>query len=110
MLEWLRFMAQLAQAQHVVATTLGPLDGPDEAAVVARMPPLAAEWHQRGPGWLDGLAMLLDDVDSGTNSAPARAAMERLRGYDDAAVECLADRFLRGVVDTEDAAAALYVA
>jgi FdhE protein len=114
MLEWLRFMARLAQAQHVAATTLGPLDGPDEAAVkqavVARMPPLAAEWHQRGPGWLDGLARLLDDVDRGTNPAPARAAMGRLRGYDEAAVDCLADRFLRGGVDTEDAGAALYVA
>src|SRR5579859_4018836 len=51
--DWLRFMAQLAEAQHVAATTLGPLAGPDEAAVLqaveARMPPLAADGHRRDP-------------------------------------------------------------
>src|SRR5580704_19268420 len=33
MAEWLRFMAQLAQAQHVAATTLTSLPGPDRTAV-----------------------------------------------------------------------------
>jgi formate dehydrogenase maturation protein FdhE len=47
MAEWLRFMAQLAQAQHATATTLPPVAGPSLAAVEqaagARMPPLAAD-------------------------------------------------------------------
>jgi FdhE protein len=55
MSEWLRFMAQLAKAQHVAAGALRPFAGPDQAvvdqAVEARMPPLAADGHRRDPAW-----------------------------------------------------------
>ncbi|MEJ1977315.1 MAG: formate dehydrogenase accessory protein FdhE [Acetobacteraceae bacterium] len=113
MAEWLRFMAQLAQAQHRAATTL-PLAGPDPAAVEqavdARMPPLAADGHRRDPAWRDGLALLLDDVGSRALPAPALAAAASLRDWETGAVEALADAFLHGAVDAADAGAALYVA
>jgi FdhE protein len=114
MQEWLGFMARLAQAQHVVATTLGAMDGPDAAtvaqAVEARMPPLAADGHRRHPLWRDGLSILLAELGGATTQPAARAVIERLRGQDAAALECLADRFLLGGVDPADAGPVLYVA
>ena len=69
------------RAQHVVATTLRPFAGPDQAAVEqaveARMPPLAADGHRRDPAWRDGLAMLLDEFD---NTAIAGAGAGGHRG------------------------------
>jgi FdhE protein len=114
MKDWLRFMAQLAQAQHTAATTLEPLAGPSqitvEQAVDARMPPLAADGHRRNPAWRDGLASLLDDFDGKAVPAQAQAAMASVRGRGAETVESLADGFLHGGVDTADAGAALYVA
>jgi len=114
MMEWLRFMGQLAQAQHVVATALRPqvevnLAAVDQA-VEARMPPLAADGHRRDPVWRDGLAMLLDEFDRRTIPAPARAVIANLRDLEKGALEALADGFLHGVVAAADAGAALYVA
>jgi FdhE protein len=115
MAEWLRFMARLARAQHDVAVRLGNAAGaPDEQAVeqavAARMPPLAADGHRRDAGWRDGLAMLLDAIDQPTNPAPAQEAIDLLRRRDAAAVERLADNFLLGGVDREDAGTVLFVA
>jgi FdhE protein len=114
MTDWLRFMARLAQAQQVAATTLGPLAGPSQAeveqAVGARMPPLAADGHRRDSAWRDGLTILLDDFDSVTVPAPARAVTVSLRDSQAGPVESLADRFLRGAVDSAEAGPALYVA
>jgi FdhE protein len=114
MMEWLRFMAQLSQAQHVVATELRPFAGPDQKtvdqAVEARMPPLAADGHRRDPAWRDGLAMLLDTLVGGAMPTPARTAIVSLRGCEAGVVDTLADGFLRRGLDAADAAAALYVA
>jgi FdhE protein len=114
MMDWLRLMAQLAEAQHVVATTLRPFAGPDQTAVdqavEARMPPLAADGHRRDPVWRDGLAMLLATVDRAATPAPARAVIASLRRREIATVEALADQFLHGAVASADAGAALYVA
>jgi FdhE protein len=111
---WLRFMAQLARAQHVAATTLRPFADPGRAApeqaVGARMPPVAADGHRRDPAWRDGLSILLDEFDSVTVPAPAQAVMASLRNNGAGAVESLADRFLRGAVDSAEAGAVLYVA
>lgn len=113
MMEWLRFMARLASAQHAVAANLGPLSPPGQAAVEqaveARMPPLAADGHRRDPAWRDGLAMLLDRFDAETLPAPA-AVMAGLRDRNADALEALADGFLHGDLDVADAGAALYVA
>ncbi|MEJ0092046.1 MAG: formate dehydrogenase accessory protein FdhE [Methylocella sp.] len=114
MAEWLRFMAQLARAQHVVAASLGPFVGPAQAAVdqavEARMPPLAADGHRRDPFWREGLAMLLDNFDGNAAPEQALAVMTNLRDRKADALEVLADEFLHGEVDSADAGAALYVA
>jgi FdhE protein len=114
MMEWLRFMGQLAQAQDVAARALGPFAGPNETAVDqavdARMPPLAADGHRRDPAWRDGLTILLDDVNQRSIPAPARAVIANLRGREAGAIEGLADEFLHGAVASADAGAALYVA
>jgi FdhE protein len=114
MAEWLRFMAQLAQAQHVAATMLRPFAGPDRTAVEqaagARMPPLAADGHRRDAAWREGLAVLVGEFDGVTVPARARAVMASFGNSEAAAVEALADRFLRGAVASTQAGAALYVA
>jgi FdhE protein len=112
--QWLRFMARLTEAQHAMASAMGPITGPDqvavERAVTARLPPLAADLYQRDPTWRDGLALLLDVANDSETTAPARATVASLhdRGVD--GVEALADGFLGGCVDMADASAALYVA
>jgi FdhE protein len=114
MAQWLRFMARLAQAQHVAATTLPPFAGPSPAAVAraagARMPPIAADGHQRDGAWRGSLSILLDQFESATVPAPAEVVLASLRGGEAAAVEALADRFLRGVIASSEAGAALFVA
>jgi FdhE protein len=110
---WLRSMAQVAQAQHVVAMTLGPFPGPPHEAlsraVDACMPPLAADGHRRDPIWRDGLASLLDAIDGRGTPASARSVMADLREREVGDVEALANGFLHGAVDSKDAGAALYV-
>jgi FdhE protein len=114
MAAWLRFMARLTAAQHAAAGAMGRLTGPDqkavEQAVDARLPPLAADGHRRDPTWRDGLLLLLEGADDSAIPAPARMAMASLRDRGAERVEALADDFLHGCVDTEDAGAALYVA
>ncbi len=114
MAEWLRFMAALAQAQHAVAATMGPVAGPTQAVVErvveARLPVLAADSHPRDPIWREGLALLIDRTNAGVLPAPAQMALASLRDREVEGLEALADDFLRGGVDVADAAAALYVA
>lgn len=111
---WLRFMAVLAQAQHVVSTTRAPAAvlGDDVVArvVEARLPPLAADGHHRDASWREGLGLLLDHMDASELPPATQDAMRQLRGSDAAALEKLADRFLRGGLSAEDAAAAVFVA
>lgn len=111
---WLRFMARLAQAQHVVATTLAPAAALRAAvvaqAVEARLPPLAADGHRREAIWREGLAMLLERIDSSGLPAAALEAMEQLRRSDAITLEELADDFLRGELADADAGVVVYVA
>jgi FdhE protein len=113
MMEWLRFMAQLVRAQHVVATTLKALPKLEQVAVVravdARMPPLAPDRHRRDATWLDGLAKLLDAVDSRAIPAQAGEVMASLRERDLDALEAMADDFIHCRVDAADAGAVLFV-
>jgi FdhE protein len=114
MQDWLFFMARLAFAQHVAATTLPPVPGMArsdiEQAVDARIPPLAADGHRRNPAWRDGLDLLLDGTPDSAAPAPVLAIISGLRARDGAAIEKLADGFLRGDVEPADAGAAFYVA
>ena len=61
--EWLRFMAQLAWAQHQAVTTLPPPPPLDSAqvtqAVGARAAPLAADRYRPGRLWQRGLSQIL---------------------------------------------------
>lgn len=111
---WLRFMAMLSRAQHAVATTRAPAASLSEAgvsqAVEARLPPLAADGHERDASWREGLALLLDQLGQAELPPEARGAIEQLRRSDAAALEKLADQFLRGGLSASDAAAAVYVA
>lgn len=111
---WLRFLAALSRAQHAVATTVAPsgTPGPEviARAVAARLPPLAADGHPRNAAWLEGLRLLLAEVQSDDLPPPARDAIEQLRAMDDAALERLADQFLRGSIAAADTAAAVFVA
>ncbi len=112
--DWLRFMAKLAQAQHVAVATLSSLIGLEqsvvEQAVDARMPPLAADGHRRAPAWRDGLMVLLDHFDNGPAPPQVRAVVAQLRARDTVAIEKLADEFLHGHVEAADAGLVLYVA
>src|SRR5437899_8209308 len=115
MADWLRFMAGLAQAQHDAVARLAALPDPDAGmvgqAVEARMPPLAADGHQRDPLWREAFAVLLDGSRyGGAIPAEAGAVMQGLSARDAAAVERLADEFLSGAVAAADMGAALYVA
>lgn len=113
MADWLRFMARLANVQHVAAMALPPPAIPPlaaiEAAVQARRPPLAPEEGPRGPAWRGTLALMLGSLDAGLLPTPARLAVESLQRRDADWIERLADDFLRGAVDAADAAETLYV-
>jgi len=111
---WLSFMAQLARAQHVAATSSPARSSPDAALVArcveARMPPLAADGHRRDPLWRDVLRVLLERCDAGVLPPQAHAVIAELRSRDAEAMERAADRFLHGEVEPADAGALLYVA
>lgn len=122
---WLRFVARLARAQHVVATTLAPAAtlSPDDLAraTEARLPPLAADGHPRTPSWRDGLIRLLDHLvvvgaDSSANSLqgndlpPATLALiDTLRTADPTTLETLATQFLRGHIPAADTGATVFI-
>jgi FdhE protein len=112
MADWLRFVARVAQAQAAIAAPVSV--APDLAAierdVAARMPPLAADGHTRDDAWRGGLAILLTQVAHDRLPPAALATLDRLRHSDSAAIEALADDWLRGTVPSSEAGAALFVA
>jgi FdhE protein len=112
--DWLRFLAKLARAQSLAASTLPALAAPEQAvvaqAVDARMPPLAADGHRRDAAWRDGLAVLLDHFDGGPMLPQVRTVVAGLRARQPVGIETLADQFLHGNVEVADAGPVLYVA
>jgi FdhE protein len=111
---WLDFMAKLARAQEFAAITLAPRRAPDalavEQAVTARLPPISADGHRRDPVWRDCLAALLDTaLDEGLPS-PAAAGVAELRALSAPSAEALADAFLRGAIDENDAGSSFWIA
>jgi FdhE protein len=111
---WLQFMANLARAQHAVATTLAPAAalGTDVVAQAteARLPPLAADGHRRDASWREGLVLLLDHIDRSALPPAAVEAIEQLQCSDAATLDTLADHFLRGALAASEAGAAVFVA
>jgi FdhE protein len=113
MRDWLHFMAKLAYAQHIAATTLPLFAGMDPEAVAlaveARMPPLAADGHRRDPGWRDGLSSILDRFNGVPMPPQLQTVIEELRVRDAASIEKLADAFLHGDIEASDAGAVIFV-
>jgi FdhE protein len=105
--DWLRFMAKLARAQHAAVAVLRDAD-PIE--VIEGQPPLGVDAHRRDPSWRKGLGVLLRDADDPVLPDQARAVMEVLRTRDVAALETLADAYLRADVPKDQAGEAMYVA
>jgi FdhE protein len=115
MAEWLAFMARVAEAQHCAASTLArrPISLSQarvEHAVAKGLPPLAIVEEGRDVSWHDGLHVLLDSGDDQATPALARAAIERLRGFEPKQIEAVADDFLYGSVDGGDTGIGFYVA
>lgn len=110
---WLQLMAELARAQHAAATTLEPFADPQaeiNRAVVARLPPIAADGHRRNPAWRDALALMLAALRRGSLSERVTTSINALGSRDDEALESLANDFLVGSVSPGDVSAALFVA
>ena len=114
MAEWLRFMAQLAQAQHAGRHDAGPLAGPDRTRSIRRWtracrrsPPTGIGATPPGAtGW-----PCCSTISTRARYRRRRArSIANLRAARADAVEALADGFLHGGVDAADAGAALYVA
>jgi FdhE protein len=112
--EWLRFMAQLAWAQHAAVTSL-PAPEPVspsfiEEAVLARAAPLAVDRYDVHPRWQGGLIAVLQHCDAVPLPDQARAVVADLAGYERAALDALAQAFLQGELDSRQIGPALYVA
>jgi FdhE protein len=109
---WLRFMAELARAQHEAAAALPRPASPDlasiEAAVEARRPPLATDTLD--PVWQRRLDTLLARFEGASLPDEARAVIADLKAASAESREELALAFLGDVVDTDRIGPALYVA
>jgi FdhE protein len=112
--EWLHFMAKLARAQHDAVTALPPSAAVSpsslEESVIARAAPLATDRHAVDPSWQGGLIRVLQHFDAVRLPDEARAVIADLKRHDPAALEVLADAFLRGVLEAQQSGHALYIA
>ena len=105
---WLRFMADLAEAQQVAGDAMPLAAAVDVTqAVDAGMPPLAADGHDRDPSWRAALAVIVTQADGPALPDQARDVLARLR---DADPNRLADDYLRGTLSAALAGEALFVA
>jgi len=107
MADWLRFMARLARAQHAAVVAL---PAADPVPVTESEPPLAFDTHRRDARWLDGLDALLREMDHPTLPDQARMVTQGLRTRDPAALDALADAYLRTEVRQAETGEAVYVA
>ncbi len=114
MAEWLRFMEQLAWAQHEAVTSLPPPATVNPAtvedAVAARAPPLAPDRHDLDACWQAALILLLRHFDAVALPDQARAVIADLKGHDPAALKALAGAFLGSVLEADQIGHALYIA
>jgi FdhE protein len=113
--EWLRFMAQLAWAQHELATTLPSLPPLLDASVVkkaveARLPPVSPDRHALDPSWQRGLVRILQHFEDVALPGEAKAVIADLERQDARALDSLAEAFLAGLMEVHQAGQVLYVA
>lgn len=107
--EFLRVMAQVAQAQHEALgsrTAEAPADATRAASRDYGMPPFSALSHARSPTWRADLAQIVELLRARGVAAATLATLDRL---DDAAIEALADRILAGTTLDGDAALVPFV-
>lgn len=111
--DWLNFLAQLTQAQHVALKALGPLELPDSSALTQarahRMPPLNSSAHGRPPVWREVFINLLDDLEPHA-PALARNSLMALRDAPVERLERMAEALLNGEPGPGDIAALPFVA
>jgi FdhE protein len=111
---WLRFMVELAEAQHVAAAVLSPPLPVERVhlaeAVDARLPPIAAETHRRDPAWQDGLATILHELAGASLPEAARRVIAGLQQKPSQDIEALADAFLHSRVPPDRVGEVLYIA
>jgi FdhE protein len=112
--EWLRFMAQLAWAQHEAVTTLPPAPPLDSAeikrVVEARAAPLAPDRYSPDRLWQRGLAQILQHFAGSSLPDQAKAVIADLEAWDAEAIDALADGFLQGEFAADRLGHALYIA
>lgn len=100
--DYLRFVAEVARAQHALLQDYPQVRLPSaqhlEAAARAAEAPLPAASWSRDPGWRQGLAQLLDTLSERTRDGPARATLSTLRATPAEAIELQADRLVNGVM------------
>jgi FdhE protein len=105
MADFLTAMADLADAQHVVASRRDGAVPPGDALARSRdfgMPPLAALSHARDAVWLADL----QDIVTALSDKPRTEALRRaVAGLDGPSLESLADRVLSSETLDSDAAA-----
>ena len=112
--DFLRFVAELADAQHraLSAQVAVPLPTAEQIAAAARdgQPLLPAEaWH-REPVWRESLCALLNDLARHLPDGPPRVAALQLAAASDEHLETQAGRLLGGVMLGLDLAAAPLIA
>jgi FdhE protein len=114
MRDFLLFIAELTRSQHEILQTFAAVEVPDAAALdaasMAGLPPLPASNWPRDPVWRGEFRRLLDQVLPRLIGSPAQAAVQALRGLDDARLEQQADRLLGGEMLGLDLAAAPLIA
>jgi FdhE protein len=112
--DFLRFVAELAEAQHraLSAGVAVPLPTPAqvEAAANAGLPLLPAESWPRAPVWRDALRALLKDLAGHLGAGPARNVANALAAASDEHLELQAARLLSGVMLGLDLASAPLIA
>jgi FdhE protein len=112
--EWLRFMAQLAWAQHKAVTTLPPAVPLDSAeltrAVEARAAPLAADRYRPDRLWQRGLLQILQRFADSVLPDQAKAVIADLEAWDAESIDALADSFLQGEFPADRIGHVLYIA
>lgn len=101
MRDYLRFIAELAQAQHeqLLSPRAVPLPAPAqiEAAAQAGQPLLPATAWPRDAAWRDDLRALLQRLIQRLPGGPARETARALAEADDAHLEQQAERLLGGI-------------
>jgi FdhE protein len=111
---FLSFMAELATAQQSAIDALSPLALPGEKQLLLcyehGLPPLGRQGWRREAAWRHALRQIIAAIPAVGLPAGARAAMERLGGAGDEALERWADAVLRGDLPMAESALSPFLA